>query len=95
MTSTELKPLPGPAGYPIVGNLLQLRGDEMLWQKLAELRKSNGDIFLLHLGSLKMLVICGHRLVKKLLVERADSFKYRPQWLMEVKSLQLHNGESF
>jgi len=84
---------PGPRRFPLLGNLTHLHGDEPLYVKLNALRKEHGDVMYLELGALKMLVVFGHAHVKKVLEDYSDSFKYRPVWLVEIKSLQLSNGK--
>lgn len=85
---------PGPRRYPLVGNLLQLTGDDMFYVKLNELRKIHGDVIYLELGAMKMLVVFGHEQVQKVLKDEKDRFKYRPSWLVEVQRLQLFKGET-
>ena len=83
---------PGPRRWPGLGNLPQLSGDRMFFEKLNDLRKQHGDIVYLTLGSLKILVVFGHDLVKEVLGTRDEDFKYRPQWLIEIQKLGLFNG---
>ncbi|XP_045185559.2 cytochrome P450 2J4-like [Mercenaria mercenaria] len=83
---------PGPRRYPVLGNLTQLKGDEMLYVKLNEMRKTHGDVLYLQLGAVKMLVVFGHDKVSKILLDQKDSFKFRPIWLVEIKSLELTKG---
>ncbi|WAR18466.1 CP2U1-like protein [Mya arenaria] len=83
---------PGPRRLPILGNLTQLAGNGTFFEKLNEMRKTHGDVLYLELGAVKTLVVFGHDMVKRLLVDYADSFQYRPVWLVEIKSLQLSNG---
>lgn len=84
---------PGPKRYPVLGNLTQLKGDEMFYVKLNEMRKTHGDVLYLQLGAVKMLVLFGHDHVKKALEDQKDCFKYRPIWLVEIKTLELTNGK--
>ncbi|KAH3864887.1 cytochrome P450 2J6-like [Dreissena polymorpha] len=90
--SIELKRPPGPRCWPIVGNLLQLSGSGMFYEKLNTLRKQHGDVVYIELGALKLVVLFGHEKVKKALTAQPDSFKYRPQWLVEISSFALFNG---
>ncbi|XP_060580556.1 cytochrome P450 2J4-like isoform X2 [Ruditapes philippinarum] len=83
---------PGPRRYPVLGNLSQLKGDEMFYVKLNEMRKTHGDVLYLQLGAVKMLVVFGHDKVKKVLQDQKDNFKYRPIWLVEIKTLDLTKG---
>ena len=87
--------LPGPRRYPVVGNLLQLSGNDMFYVKLNEFRKDYGDVLYLELGAMKMLVVFGHDEVKKILEDTQDRFKYRPSYLVEVKGLELFKGSVF
>ena len=64
----------------------------MFFEKLNDLRKQHGDIVYLTLGSLKILVVFGHDLVKEVLGPRDEDFRYRPQWLIEIQKLGLFNG---
>lgn len=84
---------PGPRRYPVLGNLVQLKGDEMFYVKLNDMRDTHGDVIYLELGAVKILVLFGHDKVKKVLREQADSFVYRPVWLVEIKTLELSNGK--
>lgn len=84
---------PGPKRYPVVGNLLQLKGDGMFYVKLNELRKVHGDAIYLELGSVKMFIVFGQDMNNKILMGETDQYKYRPQWLVEVKSLGLSEGK--
>lgn len=83
---------PGPRRWPVVGNIPQLSGDRMFYMKLNDLRKQHGDIVFFTLGSLKILAVFGHDLVKEVLGQRDEDFKYRPQWLIEIQKLELFNG---
>ena len=83
---------PGPRRWPLVGSIPQLSGDRMFYLKLNDLRKQHGDIVFFTLGSLKILVVFGHDLVKEVLGHRDEDFKYRPQWLIEIQKLELFNG---
>ena len=76
-----------------MGNIPQLSGDRMFYEKLNDLRKRHGDIVFITLGSLKILVVYGHELVKEVLGPRDEEFKYRPQWLIEIQKLGLFNGK--
>ena len=84
---------PGPRKWPVLGNLPQLAGDRMFYEKLNDLRKQYGDNVFITLGSLKILVVYGHDLVKEVIGPRDDDFKYRPQWLIEIQKLELFKGK--
>ena len=83
---------PGPRRYPVLGNLSQLKGDEMFYVKLNEMRKTHGDVLYLQLGAVKMVVVFGNDKVKQVLHDQKDCFKYRPIWLVEIKTLDLTKG---
>lgn len=83
---------PGPRRYPVLGNLTQLKGNEMFYVKLSELQREYGDVVYIELGALKVFVLFGHDKIRTVLEDEADSFKYRPVSLVEIKSLDLGNG---
>ena len=85
---------PGPRKWPVLGNIPQLAGDRMFYEKLKDLRKQYGDIVFITLGSLKILVVYGHDLVEEVLGPRDEEFKYRPQGLIEIQKLELFKGKN-
>lgn len=90
---SQKKPLPpGPRRFPIVGNLVQLKGDGMFYEKLNGLRQTHGEVIYLRLGGMDMVVLFGHDNVKAALTSDADKFKYRPDWLQEISSMGLYHG---
>ncbi|XP_071490913.1 cytochrome P450 1A1-like [Diadema antillarum] len=76
MSESKAKPLPGPWGLPIVGNLLNL-GEEphVAMMKLA---REYGNVFQIRLGSRPVVVLCGQEAIRSALVRQAVAFAGRP-----------------
>ncbi|XP_068255769.1 cytochrome P450 2C18 isoform X3 [Nyctibius grandis] len=67
---------PGPAPFPIVGNVLQVK-PKNLAKSLQKLSEEYGSVFTVHLGSEPVVVLHGHDVVKEALVDRGDEFATR------------------
>ncbi|XP_027755047.1 cytochrome P450 2C8-like [Empidonax traillii] len=67
---------PGPAPLPILGNLLQVKSNN-LTKTLDKLSEEYGPVFTVHLGSYPVVVLHGHSAVKEALIDRADEFAAR------------------
>ncbi|XP_063042373.1 cytochrome P450 2K1-like [Engraulis encrasicolus] len=88
---------PSPARLPLLGNLLQLdlnRPDE----GLCELSKKHGNVFTVHFGPKKVLVLAGYKTVKEALVNYAEKFGDRDITPLfhdcnKGKGIMLANGE--
>ncbi|XP_029433076.1 cytochrome P450 2K1 [Rhinatrema bivittatum] len=67
---------PGPSPLPIIGNLnvVDLKKPH---QSLMELSEKYGDVFTVHFGPKKMVVLAGYETVKDALVNHADDFGER------------------
>ncbi|KAG8445789.1 hypothetical protein GDO86_010539 [Hymenochirus boettgeri] len=65
---------PGPKPLPIIGNLYNLK----IFNTLLELSKKYGAVFTIHLGTQKVVVLCGYETVKDALVNFAEEFSERP-----------------
>ena len=60
------EPIPQPPGYPVLGNLFDLRGAETPIQALMKLARQYGPIFRLHVGPRRFTVVSGFDLVDEL-----------------------------
>ncbi|CAI9543371.1 unnamed protein product [Staurois parvus] len=67
---------PGPTPLPLLGNILQLNVKE-LHQSLLKLAKIHGDVFTVHLGNRRVIVLHGYDAVKEALIDNADVFSDR------------------
>ncbi|XP_054061226.1 cytochrome P450 2C8-like [Rissa tridactyla] len=67
---------PGPAPLPILGNLLQVKPEDLA-TTLQKLSEEYGPVFTVHLGSDPVVVLHGHDVVKEALVDHADEFAVR------------------
>ncbi|NXN94540.1 CP1A5 protein, partial [Rhinopomastus cyanomelas] len=71
-----LKRPPGPRGYPILGNVLELRKDTHL--ALTKLSQKYGDVMEVRIGMRPVLVLSGLDTIKQALVKQGEDFMGRP-----------------
>ncbi|XP_061244329.1 cytochrome P450 2F3 isoform X2 [Bos javanicus] len=64
---------PGPRALPFLGNLLQLRSQDML-TSLTKLSKEFGAVYTVYLGPRRVVVLSGYQAVKEALVDQAEEF---------------------
>ncbi|XP_073497693.1 cytochrome P450 2B4-like isoform X1 [Phyllobates terribilis] len=67
---------PGPIPLPILGNLLQLRKEDIV-KSLLSLSEKYGEVFTVYLGSRPVIVVTGYKAVKEVYVDRGDDFLAR------------------
>ncbi|XP_051908127.1 cytochrome P450 2K1-like isoform X1 [Hippocampus zosterae] len=79
---------PGPRPLPLLGNLLQL-DLKRPYNTLVEMSKKYGPVFRVYLGSKKVVVLAGHKVVKEALVNYAEEFGDRD--ILRIVS-QYNNG---
>ncbi|NWU17733.1 CP1A5 protein, partial [Cephalopterus ornatus] len=75
-TPKGLKSPPGPRGYPILGNVLELRKDTHL--ALTKLSQKYGDVMEVRIGMRPVLVLSGLETIKQALVKQGEDFMGRP-----------------
>ncbi|KAM6303247.1 cytochrome P450 1A4-like [Podargus strigoides] len=84
-----LKSPPGPRGYPILGNVLELKKDTHL--ALTRLSQEYGDVMEVRIGTRPVLVLSGLDTIKQALVKQGEDFMGRP----DLYSFQyISNGQS-
>ncbi|NXX40033.1 CP1A5 protein, partial [Tricholaema leucomelas] len=71
-----LKSPPGPRGYPILGNVLDVRKDTHL--VLTKLRQKYGDVMEIRIGTRPVVVLSGLDTIKQALVKQGEEFMGRP-----------------
>ncbi|NWS16544.1 CP1A5 protein, partial [Pachyramphus minor] len=71
-----LKSPPGPRGYPILGNVLEMRKDPHL--VLTKLSQKYGDVMEVRIGMRPVLVLSGLETIKQALVKQGEDFMGRP-----------------
>ncbi|XP_010144388.1 PREDICTED: cytochrome P450 1A5-like [Buceros rhinoceros silvestris] len=71
-----LKRPPGPWGYPILGNMLELRKDTHL--ALTRLSQKYGDVMEVRIGARPVLVLSGWETIRQALVKQGEDFMGRP-----------------
>ncbi|NXP05543.1 CP1A5 protein, partial [Thinocorus orbignyianus] len=67
---------PGPKGYPILGNVLEMRKDPHL--ALTRLSQKYGDIMEIRIGTRPVLVLSGLETIRQALVKQGEDFMGRP-----------------
>lgn len=70
---------PGPITFPLIGNLYNLAGGNLL-RTMRNLRNKYGDIFSLSAGSHWVIVVNGTKLLRELLINRGELTSDRPQY---------------
>ncbi|OBT80705.1 hypothetical protein VF21_00338 [Pseudogymnoascus sp. 05NY08] len=83
------KPLPGPPGLPIIGNLHQIPNDYP-WRKFKEWSDIYGPIMEVKMGKEKLIVLSNSETVKELLERRGQIYSSRPQTYMASEVLSDH-----
>ncbi|XP_009866757.1 PREDICTED: cytochrome P450 1A5-like [Apaloderma vittatum] len=85
-----LKSPPGPRGYPILGNVLELRKDTHL--ALTRLSQKYGDVMEVRIGTRPVVVLSGLDTIRQALVKQGEDFMGRPdlysfQYIADGQSL--------
>lgn len=85
-----LKRLPGPRGYPLIGNMLELGKNPHL--TLTQMSEKYGDVMQIHLGTRPVLVLSGLETIKQALIKKGEDFLGRPdlysfQYISDGQSL--------
>ncbi|XP_062998784.1 cytochrome P450 1A5-like isoform X2 [Elgaria multicarinata webbii] len=71
-----LKRLPGPRGYPLIGNILDLGKNPH--QTLTWMSQKYGDVMQIHLGTRPVVVLSGLDTIKQALIKQGEDFAGRP-----------------
>jgi cytochrome P450 len=85
-TLRELATLPGPRGWPLVGNMFQISRSQ-LHRNVEAWGRHFGPFFRLQLGRRTLLVVSDHEAIGAVLRDRPDG--YRRTRLMEVIGLEM------
>ncbi len=87
----EVADLPGPRGWPLVGNLLEIDKPRMHAQVEAWARRY-GPYFRFRLGTVPMLVVADHAAMAAVLRDRPDGFRRSPRIEQVGKEMGLAGG---
>ncbi|XP_069063641.1 cytochrome P450 2A13-like isoform X2 [Pleurodeles waltl] len=67
---------PGPTPLPIVGNILQVKGGQLV-SSMLKLRDIYGPVFTVYLGPRRVVVLCSYDVIKEAYIDQADDFVTR------------------
>ena len=70
----QINDLPGPRGWPLLGNLLQVRMPR-IHQDMEAWSKQYGPFFRVRLGPTRLLVVADHQAINAILRDRPDGFR--------------------
>ncbi|XP_057826735.2 cytochrome P450 77A1 [Cryptomeria japonica] len=85
---------PGPPGWPLVGNVLELRGWKQSFQQYVhKLHKLYGPIITLRLGSRPLIIVASHEFAYEALIHKGSIFADRPA-VKGGRKLFTHNQTS-
>ncbi|XP_041432877.1 cytochrome P450 2K1 [Xenopus laevis] len=90
---------PGPTPLPFIGNL-NILNLKRPFQSLMKLSEKYGEVFTVHFGPKKMVVLAGYKAVRDALVTQADDFGERAEMpifkkLTHGNGIVFSNGESW
>ncbi|KAK6183231.1 hypothetical protein SNE40_010752 [Patella caerulea] len=88
----HIKLPPGPYAFPIVGNMPQLAGVVDPWKVFLRHRAKYGDVVMYSVGSLKMVVVCGYKTIREVLIDKGHCVSNRPNWLYIIDKLFNRSG---
>ncbi|XP_060115858.1 cytochrome P450 1A5-like [Heteronotia binoei] len=71
-----LRELPGPAGYPLIGSVLEMGKNPHL--SLTQMSEKYGDVMKIRIGTRPVLVLSGLETIKQALVKQGGDFMGRP-----------------
>ncbi|KAM5237222.1 cytochrome P450 2A13-like isoform 1-T1 [Ctenodactylus gundi] len=88
---------PGPTPLPFIGNYLQLDREQM-YNSIMKISERYGPVFTVHLGTRRVVMLCGYDAVKEALVDQADDFSGRGEqatlnWIFDSHGVVFGNGE--
>ncbi|KAK5584579.1 hypothetical protein RB653_006192 [Dictyostelium firmibasis] len=81
--------IPGPKGFPILGNLLSMKGD--LHLRLQEWYKQYGPIYRIRMGNVETVVLTEYPIIREAFIGNSNSFINRFQ---RRSRLKINNGQN-
>ncbi|MCY7306834.1 MAG: cytochrome P450 [Rhodoferax sp.] len=90
-STRELKHLPGPRGWPFVGNLLQLDRSRV-HLTVEQWAQQYGSLFQIKLGPTRFLVVADHAAIATILRDRPDGFRRPPRLEIIWREMGLASG---
>lgn len=94
---TDKRLPPGPISWSAFGHILQsiLQGNRPLFEISLEWREKYGNLFLMKLGDVRVVWVCGLELAREVLIRRGPKFDSRPNWMPLVKETRQNEGILF
>ncbi|KAK3097406.1 hypothetical protein FSP39_009345 [Pinctada imbricata] len=83
---------PGPRGWPVVGNLLQVAKGDGLYGNLLKFRQEYGDVFRVQFGQQTWVFIAGHKAITETVLKMKTTEAGRPNWLYTVHTVLQGKG---
>lgn len=77
----DLKTLPGPGGFPVLGASPQLGKYANIWDGFSALNRKYGDLVGVQIGSRYCLVVRTAEYIREVLVTKANQFSNRPDFI--------------
>lgn len=93
-TNKKLRHIPGPRGYPLLGNVLQLRTQKNPILKMTEWSKEFGPVYAMRIFGQNRIVVSGFDELNEILVTKGRAFGGRP-YLYRQNVLQEGTGVLF
>ena len=69
-----------------------LHGRKPLFQIGLDWRKEYGDVFLMNMGAVRIVWVCGLELGREVLLQRGEEFDYRANWMTMARETQRNHG---
>ncbi|KAI0698607.1 CyP450 monooxygenase [Cytidiella melzeri] len=75
---------PGPRGWPVIGNLLDLPNGQRPWAVFRDMAQKHGDIFFLRVLSTPILIISSADIALDLMEKRASIYSDKPTLTVDI-----------
>ncbi|KAF9058825.1 cytochrome P450 [Rhodocollybia butyracea] len=73
---------PGPKGWPILGNLLELRGDTPIWEIFDSMKDKYGPIVYMNLAGVNVVILNTKESANELMDRRSTNYSDRPKTIV-------------
>ena len=90
-SSRQIKDLSGPRGWPLLGNMFQLKASR-IHQDVEQWAREFGPLFRFRIGLRNVLVVSDHELLAAAMRDRPDGFRRSPRTVIVATELGLPGG---